>query len=92
MAITLTLVKQHLRYEASDEDMIIEAYMAAARDWTVNYTGRIDAELDTPALDAAQLLMIGHWFEHREAASERTLTDVPLAVESLAHPYRKLAV
>ncbi|HEV2324557.1 MAG TPA: head-tail connector protein [Terracidiphilus sp.] len=31
----------------------------------------------------AMLLLIAHWYEHREAVSQATLTEVPLAVQSL---------
>lgn len=31
----------------------------------------------------AMLLLLGHWYEHREAAAQAALTEVPLAVESL---------
>lgn len=31
----------------------------------------------------AMLLLIGHWYENREASSEKALIDVPLAVDSL---------
>lgn len=31
----------------------------------------------------ALLLLLGHWYEHREAASQAALTEAPLAVQSL---------
>ncbi|MGK9199016.1 head-tail connector protein [Sinorhizobium meliloti] len=36
----------------------------------------------------AALLMIGHWYENREAASETKITDLPMAVDALLYPYR----
>lgn len=36
----------------------------------------------------AALLLIGHWFEHREAAGEAKITDLPMAVDALLMPYR----
>ncbi|SDX45168.1 phage conserved hypothetical protein, phiE125 gp8 family [Marininema mesophilum] len=36
----------------------------------------------------AMLLMIGHWYEHREAVSETSMTTLPLAVDALLNPYR----
>lgn len=39
-------------------------------------------------LVAAQLLLIGHWYQNREAVAQGTFAEVPLAVEALAGPYR----
>jgi uncharacterized phiE125 gp8 family phage protein len=36
----------------------------------------------------AMLLLIGHLYEHREAVTDRPLTNVPLAVDALLYPYR----
>lgn len=44
---------------------------------------------DVPAsVKRAALLMVGHWYENREAASEAKITDLPLAVDALLMPYR----
>ncbi|MBO9194333.1 phage gp6-like head-tail connector protein [Rhizobium sp. 16-449-1b] len=40
----------------------------------------------------AALLMIGHWYEHREAASDTKITDLPMAVDALLYPYRNWAI
>jgi len=40
----------------------------------------------------AALLLIGHWFEHREAAAETKITDLPMAVDALLMPYRDWSV
>jgi len=36
----------------------------------------------------AQLLLIGHWYQNREAVAEGTFNELPLAVEALAGPFR----
>lgn len=38
----------------------------------------------------AILLLIGHWYENRDATSELTIKDVPLAWKHLLHPIRML--
>jgi len=38
--VSLALAKQHLEYEASDRDDLINQYIAAAAAWVENYTGR----------------------------------------------------
>ena len=40
----------------------------------------------------AALLMIGHWYENREAVTEIKLSDLPMAVDALLYPYRNWAV
>lgn len=40
----------------------------------------------------AVLLLVAHWFEHREAVSEVDLTTVPLAFEALISPLRWVSV
>jgi len=48
----------------------------------------------TPPADlvSAQLLLVGHWFANREAGTDRAISEVPFAVESLCLPYRELMV
>lgn len=36
----------------------------------------------------AMLLLIGHWYANREAASEKPLTNLPLAVDALLAPHK----
>lgn len=38
----------------------------------------------------AMLLLISHWYEHREAVASTTMTEVPLAVETLLWAHRIL--
>jgi uncharacterized phiE125 gp8 family phage protein len=43
-----------------------------------------------PAIRAAALLLIGHWYANREAVSEAQMAEVPLAVSSLLGPFRRV--
>lgn len=169
MAVDLTLAKQHLRVDHSDEDALIAQYLAAAIAWVENYTGKLmtrrevtqeadcfgsyvpllygpdpvnllidytDADdasatiadalikrgraypaaswptvadntsivltytagyTETPAdLDSAVLLLVGHYYENREAvvvgSSSMISNPLELAVESLCRPYRALRI
>lgn len=40
------------------------------------------------AIKHAALLLVGHWYEHREAAGEVRIVQLPLAVDALLMPYR----
>jgi uncharacterized phiE125 gp8 family phage protein len=48
-----------------------------------------DAATDVPApIREALLLLIAHWFEHREPALDAAVTRIPSAVSELLLPYR----
>ena len=40
------------------------------------------------SITAAMKLLIGHWYSHREAATDNAMSPVPIAVDSLLWPYR----
>lgn len=87
-----TRIKQHLRVEHDDEDTLIEGYKAASIAYIEQYCDRKIVE--TPAspcemamtadLEQAALLLIGHWYAHREEVVIGTSTaNLPNGVESL---------
>lgn len=45
------------------------------------------ADVPEPVRQAV-LLMVGHWFNEREATSAATLSEIPMGVHSLLAPYR----
>lgn len=106
LMLDLILIRQHLRLEAdeTDEDTLLTAYGRAAWKLIENRTGRallVTAPVpdDSPEgamvvdddLRLAMLLLVGHWFKHREAVTEATSSGsvaLPLAVDALVGPYR----
>lgn len=65
------------------------ATQARAGAVTVEFT----AGAGTPAdVRAAILLMIGHWYERREAASEKGMTEIPMGAYALLNLHRQLFV
>lgn len=49
-----------------------------------------DASAVPAAIKAAMKLLIGHWYEHREAVNVgQSVTDVPMTVNALLVPYRR---
>lgn len=56
----------------------------------IRFTAGYDAV--PPSIKHAALLMIGHWYEHREAATEIDVKDLPMAVDALLYPYRNWPV
>lgn len=45
-----------------------------------------------PSFKHAILLLIGQWFDHRSGVSDKAMSEVPHAVESLLRPYRDVVV
>lgn len=41
-----------------------------------------------PSVKRAALLLVGHWYEHREAAGDVKIAELPMAVDALLYPYR----
>lgn len=59
----------------------------------ITYTAGYGAASDVPAtIKQAMLLLIGNWWENREATSEREMKQVPMAVESLLWSERLVTV
>lgn len=58
---------------------------------TVTFEAGYTAATLPPSLRAAILLLVGHWFEQRQAVVTGTIaTEVPLTVQALVGPYRYL--
>lgn len=53
--------------------------------------GVADTAVPTP-IKQAILLMVGHWYANREAVSEGSMSEVPMAVDALLRPYRAVGV
>jgi len=102
--LELDIIKLHVRLEPdfSEDDQLLETYSNAARRVIEGRTGRtlyethdaIPAEGDEHALvidddiTTAMLLLIGHWYETREAVVIGTITsEVPMAVGALVDHY-----
>lgn len=51
-----------------------------------------DAEDVPQALKQAILLLIGHWYENREAVTVGAFAELPMAVKALIAPYRRVSV
>ncbi|OZY61898.1 head-tail connector protein [Pseudomonas fragi] len=102
--LDLSLIKVHLRLDDdhTGEDTLLQAYGRAAWKLAQNKTGRLFIEAEALPVGAAEnalvldddvrlamLLLVAHWYEHREAATEAAgMKALPLAVDALLGPYR----
>ncbi len=100
--LTLTEVKTHLRVGSdATEDALITTYITAAREYVEGYQNRVflssdeavEAETMTGIEKAACLLLIGHWYENRQAVVLGTPpSEVPFAVKALLDIKRNVPV
>lgn len=101
--VTLEQVKFQCRIEHDDEDVLLAGYIAAARDHVQMHLDRTiyelavpdedpDGVIDNASIDQATLLLISHWYAHREAVSESSMTEMPMGTYHLLQPYRRMGI
>lgn len=105
--ISLPRVKAHLRIDVDDDDAYLNALIPVAVEAFNNTTGRelqpkgtdLSGEpaghkklLITEGITQGCLLLIGHWYENREATSDLTIKNIPFAVDCLFQPYKWYAL
>lgn len=101
--ITLDDIKLHCRIDHDDEDSLLTQYHAAAREQVENYICRPlfdtvappdveDGIAMTRSIEQAMLLLIGHWYAHRESVADVSMSEVPHGVHALLQPYRVMGV
>ncbi|MCW7552139.1 head-tail connector protein [Endozoicomonas gorgoniicola] len=96
----LPLVKKHIRSERDDEDDYLKYLVEAAVSRFNTFTGRTlrltGTDPDTLEFDDIPLrmdichgllLLVGQWYEYRENAVERALSEMPEATKRLWEPY-----
>lgn len=102
--IELLTVKTHCRIDDDDtsEDDLLTIYIGAAKRHVETFTRRklyatntdpgYENDEDRLLLEddvrTAMLLLVGHWFANREAVSDKSLSEIPLAVNALLQPYK----
>lgn len=88
--LTLDEAKAHLRVDGNDEDTYIDGLVAVASEYVQGMVIPAAAEGEEPVVPPvnetqkhAVRLLVGLWYANREAASEKALKNVPLAVNEL---------
>ena len=96
--LTLAEVKTHLRVGSdTSEDSLITTYITAAREFAEGYQNRVfvgeEAETMNGIEKAACLLLIGHFYENRQAVVLGvTAAEVPFAVKALLDIRRNVPI
>ena len=74
---SLSTVKSHLRIDGSDEDSLLNIYIASAESYVNDYCDRklVPFTVFTPTIAAAVLLIVADLYEHRSSQVEKELYD-----------------
>lgn len=104
MLIDIDLIKQHCRIDSEEEDELLEQYGQAAQAFIEIHLQRALFADEVPedvsnglvinaAIKQAMLMLIGHWYEHRESVViGATTKEIELGVWRLIQPYRQMGV
>lgn len=98
MLTDINTLKRHLMADDfTQDDEYITALGEAAEMHIERIIGRQLADIynehgnTMPAdLEHAVRLLVGHWYNQREAVASATMNEVPLGMYSLVAPYRQL--
>lgn len=97
--IDLDLVKRSVRADDfSDDDQHLEFLTEAATEFITRRVNRdieelVDPDGHLPApLVQAILLVVGHWYNQREAVASVAMTEVPVGVDALVRQYQRLVL
>lgn len=95
--LTLSQVKLHLRLDHDEEDELLDHLVQVARSAVEKELKRTWSEVveaegvaGAAPVQHAALLLIGHYYEHREEAAAGAVTTIPRASKSLLFPFRRL--
>lgn len=89
--VSLETLKEHLRYDDDDNDLMLQGYLDAADSVVKNYiTDEFESEYPK-AIHQAILLLCGFWDKHRNSEGETPVNGnyLPMPVQSLLFHYRK---
>lgn len=90
--ISLADAKLYLRIDADDDDTVVERLIAAASDHLASIGVDMDASPLPPSVEQAQYLLIGHFYEQREATGPKTSAAIDFGVDRLIAPHREQGI
>lgn len=59
---------------------------------TVEYVAGTPAEQVPASIKVAIMLLVGHWYQNREASASSATGELPFAVDALIAPYRRVGL
>lgn len=88
MILTIDEVKTHLRVQHNEEDEYLESLIAQAQEAAEDYTRVSFSDTAPEPVRLAVLLMVGHFYENREAADNIAYATMRTAFQNLLYPHR----
>lgn len=94
MYITVQDIKKHLNIDFNEDDTYIADLIEAAEDYIRTYCNRPLEELAEgntlrPAVKHAVRLLVGHWYNSREAVAFSTPSELPFGLAAILIPMKK---
>lgn len=98
LSVSLELFKKHVRADDFDgDDDYLAHLLRSAEEFVCTETRRTADELCElgggecpPMLVHAVMMIAGHWYNQREAASGTQMSEVPYSLKALVKPWTKL--
>lgn len=90
--VSLADAKAYLRIDADDDDGVVERLIAAASDHLASIGVDMEVLPVPPSVEQAQYLLIGHFYENREATGPATNTAIDFGVDRLIAPHREQGI
>jgi uncharacterized phage protein (predicted DNA packaging) len=91
--LSVDLVKTYLRVDYTDDDVLIQNMLDAARSMIQTYLNRSFNDFETlpSEFTIAALSLCGEWYSHRQISDEKQ-QELPLMYQSILCPYREWAM
>lgn len=85
------LVKKHLRIVDSEEDTLLDLYIASAEKviCSINEEDYLSASEVSENIKLAGIFLAAHYYEHREIVSSGVLSEIPFGIKLLLNSARK---
>jgi uncharacterized phage protein (predicted DNA packaging) len=90
-AVSLADAKAHLRIVHTSDDAYITGLIETAEAYVTEVGVALAAPIQPPVKHAV-FLLISHFYENRDASSDRPSAAIAFGVDALLQPYREQAI
>ena len=90
MIVTVAEMKTHLRIEHDEEDAYIGSLIQQSQTAAEDYCRLVFDEDAPPSVRLAIMLMVAHYYDHRDNADKQVYVSMRMAFENLLYPHRNV--